>query len=235
MTYGVDPSSGIDLSKQQPRTDAQAYGQPDPAYGQQPAAQSAGPTGDIEVRPSSDQYRSFLAKTPIAFIVLIVLLYFREGVVGVLIGLVVGVLALGGVLLYINRARVRMDHLTVTRRGFLGSKTFARADLGQVVLTPYQATSSDPRVALTLIALDRQGKRVLRLGSAIWRPSDLEGLAHTMGPAPVVYTDVLTPKTLTERHPGAVSWAERHPFVLAAIIAAVIIAVIVVAIVAFSS
>lgn len=248
MTYGVDPSSGIDLSKQQPAPGAQAYGQPATAapygrsngavYGEQPPTPPAGPTlpaGDVEVRPSSDQYRSFLAKTPVAFIAIVVILYFREGVIGMLIGLVAGVLTLGGVLLYIGRARVRMDALTVTRRGFVGSRSFARADLGQVILTPYQATSTDPRVALTLIALDRQGKRVLRLGSAIWRPADLEGLAHTMGPAPVVYTDVLNPKALTERHPGSVSWAERHPWVVGVIGAVAIIVVIVVVVIAMQS
>lgn len=256
MTYGMDPSPETDLSKHQPRSDAQVYGQPDaygqaavPGYGEQPAAYgappaaayahqtsvpSAGPVGDIEIRPSKEQYQSFLAKTPVAFVAIVVILWFREGVLGVVVGLVAGVIALGAVMLYISRARLRMDHLSVTRRGLVGSKTFARADLGQVVLAPYQATSTDPRVALTLIALDRQGKRVLRLGSALWRPADLEGLAHTMGPAPVVYSDVLNPKTLTERHPGAVSWAERHPFLLGGIIAVALIAVIVVAVIAFS-
>ncbi|MEP7762669.1 hypothetical protein [Sanguibacter sp. 25GB23B1] len=238
MTYGVDPSSGIDLSKQQPQPGTQAYGAPGPqAYGQQPPP-PPGPTnlaGDVEVRPSKDQYRSFLAKTPIAFIVVIVIVYLREGLVGMLIGLVVGVLALGGVLLYIARARVRMDALSVTRRGFVGTTSFARADLGQVILAPYQASTADSRVSLTLIALDRQGKRVLRLGSAIWRPVDLERLAHTMGPAPVVYSDVLNPKALTERHPGSVSWAERHPWIVGIVATVVIIVVIVVVIVAMES
>lgn len=242
MTYGVDPSSGIDLSKQQappvppaPPV-AQAYGQPAAAaYGQQPPTPSAPPIGDVEIRPSSAQYRSFLAKTPIAFIAIVALLYFREGVGGMIIGLVAGGLALGGVFLYISRARVRMDALTVTRRGFVGSRTFARSDLGQVVLTPYQATTTDPRVVLTLVALDRQGKRVLRLSSAIWSPVDLEGLAHAMGPAPVVHTEVLNPKTLDERHPGSVSWAERHPYVLGVVIAVALIVVITVALIALSS
>lgn len=264
MTYGVDPSSGIDLNKPAPGVPAapaaqpapHAYGQPAghpygqpaalpygqpadqhsgaqqphgaPVYGQAPAA----PVGDIEVRPSSDQYRGFLGKTPVAIIVIVVLLYFREGVVGMLIGLVAGLLALGGVLLYIRLARVRMDHLTVTRRGFLGSRTFQRADVGTVILAPYQATSTDPRVVLTLIALDRQGRRLLRLGSAIWRPVDLEGLAHTIGPAPVIHTEALTPKTLTQAHPGAVSALERHPFVVGGIVAVVIVALVAVVVIA---
>ncbi|PFG35043.1 hypothetical protein [Sanguibacter antarcticus] len=254
MTYGVDPSSGTDLTKQpptsgQPGPEAygqpggpEAYGQPAPqVYGQpgpqaygQPAPQAYGAqppqqTGDIEVRPSSAQYRGFLTKTPIVFIVLVVFLYLRAGIAGLIITVVVGALSLGGVFFYLSCARVRMDALTVSIRGLVRTTTFARADLGAVVLTPYQVSASDGRVQLTLFALDRQGRRVLRLGSALWNPADLEGLAYAMGPVPVVYQEVLTPKLLTQRHPGSVSWVERHPFGFAGIIVLAVIAAVVLA------
>ncbi|MEP7762671.1 hypothetical protein [Sanguibacter sp. 25GB23B1] len=184
------------------------------------------PPGELEIRASGSRLRTSLPGTSIAVVICVVVLSLSHGVAGMLIGLVTALLALGGTLVHITRARVRTGGSTVTHRTFLGSTSFARADIGEVVLAPYRSTLTDRSVAVNLVALDQQGERLLRLGSASWQPADLERLAHALGPTPVVHTDVVGARALAERHPGSVSWAERHPVLFGAVLAVPLIVII---------
>lgn len=169
------------------------------------------PSGDVEIRPATQQLRAFLTGLPVLVVVVAAVSYYRDGLEGLLYGIGFSLVPLGLLWLYMARSRLRMDRLTLTRRGMLLSRSFARADAHEVVLAPYQSNPGDPRVVLTLFVRDQAGRRILRLSSAVWHPADLEMLAHTIGPRPAVYTELLTPIAHEKLHPGSTTVGERHP------------------------
>lgn len=203
-----------------------------PGHGGQ-AVQQGVPAGEVTVKPSMAQYRRFVGSGPIAAVALVAILYFRFGVVAMVVGLVVAVVALGGTLLYIQRTALRIDPVSVHYRHLVGARRFARADVGAIVLAPYQASAQDRRVLLTLLLRDRAGRKLLRLASSMWAPDDLERIAYSFGVAPRIHDELLTPKTLEAHHPGSTTWVERHPMLLALLIVVGIIVAIGVGAVAF--
>ncbi|MEP7762668.1 hypothetical protein [Sanguibacter sp. 25GB23B1] len=168
-------------------------------------------SGEVEIRPAVQQMRAFLAGMPLVLIVGAVVLYLRYGIEALLPGAVLSAALLGILRLYLARSRIRMDHLTFSRRGMVTTRSFARADARDVVLAPYQASARDTRVVLTLFVRDQAGRRILRLTSAVWSPADLEMLAHAIGPRPTVCTELLTPAMHEKLHPGSTSVGDRHP------------------------
>ena len=167
--------------------------------------------GDVEIRPSRHQLRAFLTGMPVLLVVVVVVSYYRYGLESVPYTIVFSLVPLGLLGLYMARSSVRMDALTLTRRGMLLTRSFARADAREVVLAPYQANPGDARVVLTLFVRDPAGRRILRLTSAIWHPADLEMLAYSIGPRPSVYQEVLTPAMHEKLHPGSTSLGDRQP------------------------
>lgn len=168
-------------------------------------------SGDVEIRPSRHQLRAFLTGLPLLLVVVVVVSYYRYGLESVPWTIVLSVVPLGLLWLYMARSSVRMDALTLTRRGMVLTRSFARADARDVVLAPYQANPGDSRIVLTLFVRDQAGRRILRLTSAIWHPADLEMLAHSIGPRPAVYQEVLTPAMHEKLHPGSTKIGERQP------------------------
>ena len=181
--------------------------------GMQPSA------SDVEIRPSRHQLRAFLTGMPVLLVVLVVVSYYRYGLESVPYTIVLAAVPLGLLWLYMARSRVRMDALTLTRRGTVLTRSFARADAREVVLAPYQANPGDARVVLTLFVRDQAGRRILRLTSAVWHPADLEMLAHSIGPRPSVYQEVLTPAMHEKLHPGSTTLGDRQPGRVRAVIA----------------
>lgn len=165
----------------------------------------------MEIRPATQQMRVFLTGMPLLLVVGGIVLYLRYGLEALVSGLALAFALLGILWLYLARSRVRMDHLTLSRRGMLTTRSFARAEARDVVLAPYQASPGDTRVVLTLFVRDQAGRRILRLTSAVWSPADLEMLAHAIGPRPAVYTELLTPAMHERLHPGSTSLGDRHP------------------------
>ena len=168
-------------------------------------------TGDVEIRPSRHQLRAFLTGMPVLLVVVVMVSYYRYGLASVPYTIVFSLVPLGLLWLYMARSSVSMDALTLTRRGMVLTRSFARADAREVVLAPYQANPGDTRVVLTLFVRDQAGRRILRLTSAIWHPADLEMLAHSIGPRPAVYQEVLTPAMHEKLHPGSTSLGDRQP------------------------
>jgi hypothetical protein len=157
------------------------------------------------------QMRTFLTGMPLVLVVGGAVLYVRYGLEGLVSGWAMALALLAILWFYLARSRVRMDHLTISRRGMLTTRSFARAEARDVVLAPYQASPGDTRVVLTLFVRDQAGRRILRLTSAVWSPADLEMLAHAIGPRPAVYTELLTPVMHEKLHPGSTTLGDRHP------------------------
>lgn len=169
------------------------------------------PSGEVVIRPATQQLRAFLTGLPLAIVGLAVIAYLKYGLEEMFYALAYSCIPLGLLWLYMARSRLQMDHLRFVRRGMVLTRSFARSDAHEVVLAPYQANPGDQRVVLTLFVRNQAGRRILRLTSAVWHPADLEMLAHTIGPRPFVYTELLTPVRHEELHPGSTRVGERHP------------------------
>ncbi|WP_170297187.1 hypothetical protein [Georgenia thermotolerans] len=96
-------------------------------------------------------------------------------------------------------------------------------DIGRIVLAPVRGTGPDTRTFLTLLLLDKAGRRLLRLGSDLWQPADLTALAGSLGLRPEVLERPVTLKELGAAYPGAATWLQRHPQAGAALITAAVV------------
>ncbi|MPV36834.1 hypothetical protein [Georgenia subflava] len=228
---------GYGQSEQQPYGEP-GYGQPAPQLGQQGYGQPTfpplpwGPDGTAVLRPDSQQYKKFLTATPIFLIIFAVFMVVRQGIPGLVLALVAAAVALGGTMLYIRRAKVVVTRTQVGQAAFGDLTWHSLADIGQVLLFPYRASSLDSRVHLTLLVRGRAGEKFLKIRSDMWNPQAILALAGGLGVTPTTADQPLSPKELEAAFPGSTSWGERHPVLLGLL---VILAVVVVVAAAFAA
>jgi hypothetical protein len=173
-----------------------------------------GPDG-LVARPSLRAAVSALRRIGLAMVGLAVILVIREGVEGIFIALIgglVGSLAVAVVWLpMLLRTRVVLGAETVVSRTVLRTRRFARSDVGRVGMVPY-GQRGDRYTTLVLVVQDRSDRTLARLGSYVWDPSVLEAVARELAPEIEVSSELLRPKALELAFPGSTRWFERHPF-----------------------
>ena len=182
------------------------------------------PDGTAVIRPAPAQLRRTLVTTPGAVLALgaamLIKLHDTRAV-----AVATGVAVLAAVVLgvYVVRAKVIVDPLRVGRTRIFGTRWVHVGDIGRIVLAPVRGTGPDKRTFLTLLFLDKAGRRLLRLGSDLWEPADLAALAGSLGIRPDVLDRRVTLKELGATYPGAANLLQRHPQAGAALLTVAVV------------
>jgi hypothetical protein len=135
--------------------------------------------------------------------------------------------SVGGVLLYIARARVYVTPDSIGRRGFGPTKWMRRASVHRSLLVLKLTAGANAQSHLFLFAPD--ASLVMRLSGALWGEVQLRALTDALGLEQNVSAMPMSAAQLDEREPTALNWAERNPKALTGVVVAVflVIAVIV--------
>jgi hypothetical protein len=117
--------------------------------------------------------------------------------------------SIGGVLLYIARARIYVTPDSIGRRGFGRTQWLSRAAVQRSLLVLRLEAGTAPPTHLFLFAPD--SGLVMRLYGAMWGQKQLRALADALGVEQSVRAMPVTAVQLHALEPTALNWAETHP------------------------
>ena len=194
--------------------------------------------GDIQVfKPS---VRAYVQNTGAAIIIglpLLTALYLTSGDKP-LMRLAIAIAALGsigGVLLYIARARVYVTPDSLGKRGFGFTKWTPRAAVHRGLLVRSLSAGKSSPAAAHLFLFAPDSALEMRLYGAIWGLPQLQAVADALGIEPVVYSSIDI-AALRDLEPTALNWGESNPKALAAIVlGAFAVVAVVVAVILYST
>lgn len=180
-------------------------------------------------RPSLSVYAtSTLAAVGLGVPVLVALFLTSDNrlLFAVLVGIAT-VGSVGGVLLYIARARVYVTDDSIGRRGFIRTVWMRKAAVHRSLLVLKLAAGTASPIHLFLFAPD--SARVMRLYGSLWGEEQLRSLAEAVGAEHSVRAYPITAAELHRLEPTALSWAETNPKALSGVVlgAFAVIAVVV--------
>jgi hypothetical protein len=144
--------------------------------------------------------------------------------------IIVGIAAIGsvgGVLIYIARARVFVTPDSLGKRGFGATRWISRSAVQRSLLVLKLSAGTSSPTHLFLFAPDSE--RVLRLYGALWGEKQLRQLADILGVEQNVRAYPISAADVRALEPTALNWAENNPRALTGIVVAVfaVIAVVV--------
>ena len=181
-------------------------------------------------RPSVRAYaRNTIAIAGIGFPVLCALFLFNtDKAMFAVILVVVAAGSIGGVLLYIARARVYVTPESVGRRGLGLTKWLSRAAVSRSLLVLKLEAGTGSPTHLFLFAPD--SALVMRLYGALWGEVQLRALAQALGGEQDVRATPVTASQLQALEPTALNWAETNPKALTGLVLGIfaVIAVVVI-------
>ncbi|MBI9115856.1 hypothetical protein [Sanguibacter suaedae] len=190
-----------------------------------------GPDG-LVARPSYRQLVPLFRRIGIAVVGFGVIMVIREGLDGILIALVGGLIGLVALHLVwlpvLWRTRVVIGTDTVSSRSVFRTRRFARSDVGRVGMAPFGARG-DRSSFLVLVVQDRSDRNVLRIGGFFWPLAVLEAVGMQLATGIEVSPEPVRAKALERAFPGSTRWFERHPFlsVLAGVGVIVLVGVVI--------
>lgn len=176
------------------------------------------------VRPNRATYASNRVRGVAAKLIAlsVVIQLGRTGWVGGIIGVAAMVVLFGGAHRYMRSVRVEVSETGVLHAGLLRTRRWTWSEVGTLVLV--EGLTNDPltgRVYEWLIALDRRGKRMFQVTSAVWADADRARLAEAFDPIDR-FPGETSAAELHARHPAALNFAQREPL-LTGLIASVVI------------
>lgn len=152
---------------------------------------------------------------------------------GVLVGAAV-VLTVGGVLLYIARARIYVTPDQIGRRGFFATKWMTRQSVSRSLLVLRLDAGTAAPAHLFLFAPD--STLVMRLYGALWGEPQLRSLADALEVEQSVFANPLKAAELDRLEPTALNWAEKNPGPVAGLVlGAFAVVAVVVAVILYST
>jgi hypothetical protein len=191
-------------------------------------------TDQLVVRPRSTEYlgwlsRGFLvlvmAPVSLVYVVLTGASVTRSGLIAILCIAVAAASPLCVTHFYMLRAYVVITPTHIGKAGFTGRpKMRPRSEVGTVLMAKMRY-HADPRKFQSLFLFDHAGRRIMRLRSMYWTPSDMERIPSALGITPVVRGMVTSPE-LAKEYPHAVMGFERRPLFYAAVTVLMVIIVV---------
>ena len=129
---------------------------------------------------------------------------------------VAAAMSIGGVLLYIARARIYVTPERLGRRGFVFTKWLSRAAVHRSLLVLKLEAGTASPTHLFLFAPD--SALVMRLYGALWGEKQLRALAGALGVEQAVRAMPVTAAQLHALEPTALNWAETNPKALTGLV-----------------
>jgi len=111
----------------------------------------------------------------------------------------------------------------IAERGFFGVWTYVPADaIGTILFAnTYRGSGSD--TACQLFICDHDGKQLLRMRGQFWSAESMRLVADTLDIPLTELGESVSKSELLDRYPGLLYWFERHPLVIASLIAAAVL------------
>jgi hypothetical protein len=181
--------------------------------------------GDLVLRPDARKGAAFLIAASVAAIAIVTAILMGDA--PPVFALVVGTLFTVPILLGVGaffRARIVLTAHDVVLRGVFSQRRLPRSQAAEVVRATLVAPRGSP--GDTLFLLDAHRNLLIRVPGGGFAREDIDRLVTALGLPCSGPDHAVNADELARTYPGLVSWAERHPYRLAFVIAGVLVAVV---------